>query len=433
MKHLALALTALSLTALTAQPAKAQSEAVNAAQFLGAEYMQSPHHRVAPLAISDGYMLRYTIETPSERVVIIGTEQAKARIREIHATEQLRQRSTGGAILGSAKNRTTNLVETPYRIGKTLVNRAGDISNVGEAALFIPEQVGQAAGSLLHGVGELGVTAVRITKGAAGTKCSGFDCVEKASEDIWSGFNSLAGKHNASRRLHAEFGTDPQTNNKAYRKQIDRLAYANSYTGTAIKLGAGQAGIEYISPAFQGVGFVNNGEFVGQYEDAHRQKNFEKQSYAAWGANPQAIEDLYKNDAYTKLIRRRLFQSLNSIPNKAFAVRLLHDAANSPDRSITESHLALFDYIANLAQSGAIMDYIGNAPKPLIVSKDGTVILPIYSDYLGLSPQLSRDLQDLKSRSHKSALHVLGNASPSAQQAVINAGVQFVQWPRRGI
>jgi len=108
---------------------------------------------------------------------------------------------------------------------------------------------------------------------------------------------------------------------------------------------------------------------------AHRQKNFEKQSYAAWGANPEAIEDLYKNDAYTKLTRRRLFQSLNSIPNKAFAVRLLHDAANSPDRSMTESHLALFDYIANLAQSGAIMDYIGNAPKPLIVSKDGTTCL----------------------------------------------------------
>ena len=196
----------------------------DAAQFLGPDFMQSPYHRVEPRAVADGYMLRYAIETPYEQIIIIGTEQAKLRILEIHATETLRQRSTGGAILGSAKDRTTNLVKTPYRIGKTLVNRAGDISNVEEAVLFVPEQVGQATGSLLNGVGELGVTALRITKGAAGTKCSGFGCVEKAGEDIWSGFNSLVGKHNASRRLHAEFGTDPQTDNKAYRKQIDRLA-----------------------------------------------------------------------------------------------------------------------------------------------------------------------------------------------------------------
>ena len=154
----------------------------DAAQFLGPDFMQSPYHRVEPRAVADGYMLRYAIETPYEQIIIIGTEQAKLRILEIHATETLRQRSTGGAILGSAKDRTTNLVKTPYRIGKTLVNRAGDISNVEEAVLFVPEQVGQATGSLLNGVGELGVTALRITKGAAGTKCSGFGCVEKQAK-----------------------------------------------------------------------------------------------------------------------------------------------------------------------------------------------------------------------------------------------------------
>ena len=426
---------ALGLAALTPPLAYGQSSpppSVDAAQFIGADYMQGPFHRVAPQAISDGYMLRYTIETPYERMVVIGTEQAKNRIHEIQAAETLRQRSTGGAILGSAKNRTTNLVETPYRIGKTLVNRAGEISNVGEAALFVPEQVGQAAGSLLHGVGELGVTALRITKGAAGTKCSGFGCVEKAGEDIWSGVNSLAGKHNASRRLHAEFGTDPQTDYKPYRKQVDRLAYANSYTGTAIKLGAGQAGIDYISPAFTGVGYVNNAEFVGGYKDAHRQKNFEKDSYKAWGADPRAVEDLFKNDAYTKLNRRRLFAALNAIPDKAFAVRLLHDTADSPDRSHTKSHLALYDYIAALAARGEVTAFISNAPRPLISSQDGTLILPIYSDYLEASPHLIDELQNIKSRNPKAALHVLGYAAPSAKQAAKERGVQVVEWPGRG-
>lgn len=425
---LASALLALSGTMAQAQ---APTQAVDAARYLGADYMQSPYHRVSPQAVSHGYLLSYEIETPYERVVISGTENARTRIREIRAIEALRQRSTGGAILGSAKDRTTNLVETPYRIGKTLVNRAGDVSNVGEAVLFVPEQAAQATGSLLQGVGELGVTALRITKGAAGTKCSGLGCVEKAGSDIWSGFNSLAGKHNASRRLHAEFGTDPQTENKAYRKQIDRLAYANSYTGTTIKLGAGQAGIDYLSPAFTGVGYVNNAEFVGQYEDAHRQKNFEKESYASWGADSRAIDKLYSNDAFTKLNRRRLFQALSAIPDKNFAVRLLHDAADSPARAHTESHLALYDYIAALTMRGDINGYVSDANAPLITSQDGTLILPVYADYLTWSPQLETNLQDLKRRGHKSAIHVLGNAEPRVKQTAKQLGIQVVEWPGR--
>lgn len=423
----------MTLSGLAAHAQTPPTRTVDAAQFLGAEFMQSPYHRVEPRAVSDGYMLRYAIETPYERTVVTGTEQAKLRIHEIHATEMLRQRSTTGAILGSAKDRTTNLVETPYRIGKTVVNRAGEISDVEDAVLFIPEQVGGVAGNLLHGVGELGVTALRITKGAAGTKCSGFGCVEKAGEDIWSGFNSLAGKHNASRRLHAEFGTDPQTDNKAYRKQIDRLAYANAYTGTTIKLSAGQAGIDVISPAFTGVGYVNNAEFVGGYEDAHRQRNREKDAYRSWGANPQAIEGLFKNDAFTKLSRRRLFKALDVIPDKPFAVRLLHDVADSPDRSYTQSHLALYDFIAALTLRGKVAAYINTAPKPLIVSKNGTVMLPLYSDYLGNSPQLTSALQSLAANNRQSALHVLGYASPEAKQTAKRMGVQVIEWPDRGI
>jgi len=417
----------------TAQTYTAQinTTQVNAAQFLGAEYMQSLYHRVLPQAISDGVMLTYTIETSQQQVSITGTEQAKIRIHEIHATEALRQRSTGGAILDSAKDRTTNLVETPYRIGKTLVNRAGDISNVEEAVLFVPEQVLDTAGNLLSGVGELGVTAMRITKGAAGTKCSGLKCIEKAGSDIWSGVNSLAGKHNASRRLHAEFGTDPQTDNKAYRKQIDRLAYANSYTGTTIKLGAGQAGIEYLSPAFTNVGYVNNAEFVGQYEDAHRQKKHEKEILESWGADPQAIDSFYANTAYTKANRRRLFRALNTLQDKPFAVTLFYGAADIDQRYAADSHVLTYEYIASLAANDEVAAYIANSADPLIALRNGTVILPIYADYLTWSPQLENSLQNLSQSGQRGSLHVLGYAGPRVKQLATQRGIQVVEWPGR--
>jgi len=425
-----LAFMALAPEAM-AQYVQTQSPTVDAAQHLGTDYMQSPYHRVAPRAMVDGSMLHYIIETPYEPMVVIGTEQTKTRIQEIHATEALRQRSTGGAVLGSAKDRATNLVETPYRVGKTLVNRAGDISNVGDAVLFVPEQVGQAAGSLLNGVGELGVTAVRITKGAAGTKCSGFNCVEKAGTDIWSGVNSLVGKHNASRRLHDEFGTDPETQNRAYRQQINRLAYSNAYTGTAIKLGAGQAGIDYISPAFTGVGYYNNAEFVGQYEDAHRQRNFEKKALISWGADPRAVDNFYRNKAFTKQYRRRLFRALNVIPDKVFAVRLFHDTADIAQRYKAETQVVTYEYIADLTVRGEIAHYHSQSPQAFLTAYNGTNILPIYADYLQWSPHLEARLMTLASYNGPSALHILGRAGPSVKQGARQLGIHILEWPVR--
>ena len=123
-----------------------------------------------------------------------------------------------------------------------------------------------------------------------------------------------------------------------------------------------------------------------------------------------------------------LFKALDTIPDKPFAVRLLHDIANSPNRSHTQGHLALYDYIAALTLRGEIMTYINNASEPLITSKDGTLILPIYSDYLGLSPQITSALEYLASQNRKSAVHVLGHVSPEVKQMAQQRSVQAVSY-----
>lgn len=405
---------------------------LDATQFLDPDYMQSSTHRVDPQAMLEGYLLSYTIETPNERIVVIGTEQTKAQIREIYATAVLLQRSTAGTVLKSVKDRTTNLVETPYRVSKTLVSRASQISDTKDAVTFVPEQVGQALGGLLNGVKELTVTGARISKGAAGTNCSGLACVGKVGSDVWSGFNSLAGKHNASRRLHSEFGTDPETQNKDYRRQIDRLAYAGAYTSTTIKLGAGQAGINYISPAFIGVGYYNNAEFVGQYEDAHRPKNMEKKSLLGWGADMRSVDSFYQNEAFTKQYRRRTFKVLNAIPDKSFALKFLDDAAKVKERYNAEIMVVKYEYIATLAVNEGVSEYVEDALGPVIVSNDGTAILPLYADYLSWTPQLSETLQSLAKRHDKSAIHVLGYVDADVTEKALELGVKILELQDRG-
>lgn len=423
--------TSTPLVAITAAP-----QDVDADGFLGAEFMQSPLHSVAPMATVDGPMLRFTVRTADETIRVIGTEQTKMLIREIRATDALRQRTVLEAMAGAAKDRTTNLVSTPYRLSKVLVDRAGDIDDPEEALMFVPQQVGGIVGDLLNGLGELTVTGARISTGAAATDCSGLGCVEKARDDIWSGVNSLAGKHNAARRLHREFGTDPDTQNDAYRREIDRLSYAEAYTSTTIKLGAGQAGIDYLSQAFVAVGYVNNGEFIGQYEDAHRQRNFEKTTLLGWGVKPNVIDGFYQNKAFTKQHRRRLFAALDALPDKAFAVDLFQGAADTRLRYEADRHVATYIYIAALSKNGKIAAYAGAAsdpltPKPLIVTHDDTVIWPIYADYLAATPEIIAALDYLASRSGHGAVHVLGRISAEIAQQAYDLGIDVVELPNR--
>jgi hypothetical protein len=402
---------------------------VDAAQFLGADVLQGPSHRVLPEAVLDGNFIRYNIETSDETMVITGTEQAKIRIREIYATETLKTRSTVGTMLNAVKDRTSNIVETPIRVGATLAERADDVRNVEDAVLFIPKQVGHAAGNLIDGVGELAVTGVRISRGAAGTQCSGVACVNKAGQDIWSGVNSLAGKHNAVRRLHSEFGTDPETENQSYRREVDRVAYADAYVSTSIKLGMGQAGIDYVSPAFTGVGYYNNGEFVGQYEDARRQRNREKEALLGWGAAPSSVEAFYQNRAFTKQNRRRLFAALDIIPDKTFALELFHQSAGIDERHEADSRVAVYAYIAKYEADGDISSYIGTAPAPLFVTADGRHILPVYSDYLTWRPKLENELRRLKSLGQRPMLHVLGAVDEAVTTRAAELSVEVVTVP----
>ena len=94
-----------------------EETSLSAVYFLGEGFMKSSNHQVKPEAFKSGYMLEYEILNNNKSTKILGTKQTKIHIKEIQATEVLRNRSTGLAILGSGKNRTTNLIN--YQIYKS--------------------------------------------------------------------------------------------------------------------------------------------------------------------------------------------------------------------------------------------------------------------------------------------------------------------------
>jgi len=402
---------------------------VDAAQFLSAELMSSNLHRVSPEAWNDGYANTYKIETPQHLYVVQGTERAKARIHEIEATETLRHTSTAGTAGLAVVERTTNLVETPFRAVAGIAGRFGKAENPADALMVVPSGAAEIIGNLGNGLKELGATGWRITTGAAGTRCQGVGgCVSKAGEDIWSGVNSLAGKHAASQEIHAELGTDPYTDNKVLQSQVDRLAYTDAYVSTATKVGYTWSGVRILDPLATGVGYYNNGEFVAAYEDAHKSRNRDKALMRGWGVSGDDITKLYKSEAFTHLTRAKLTKAVSTFGTDAYKARMISEAASSETRFVADSRLRIYQYLAGLNEAGQISAFVADLPSAVAVGTDGTMILPFAADYLRWTPEIAPTIRNYAGVADgRAEIHVLGTASPMFMQKSEALGVKVLE------
>ena len=416
-------------TAQAPQPGYEQAEFISAANFLSPALMQSALHSVSPQAYNDGYANTYRIETADYTYVVQGTDNAIKRIGEIEATEELKSRSTVGMAALAAGERTFNLVETPFRAAKGVATRVTSVDNPGQALMSIPSGAAEILGTIGHGIGQMGVTAARITTGAAGTKCQGLGgCVSKAGEDIWSGVNSLAGKHAAAQEIHAELGTDPYTENKVLQRQVDRLSYADAYVSTAVKIGYTWSGVNILDPLATGVGYYNNGEFLAQYEDAHKNRNKEKALMTSWGVDADTVNALYKSKIFTHTSRTRLAKALSQIGTPPYRARLIEQAASSKTRFVAESRLSVFEYLAGLEADGRINAYMPDAPSAIGGTPDGTLILPFAADYLRWTPEIAAPLQNFAAQAQgKTEIHVIGQASPMFKKSAQKLGIQVTE------
>ena len=410
---------------------RAANAALRSSNFLPPELMISAHHRVRPFVRNDGIANTYSIETPHGEHLIQGTEQTKIRIFEIQATEKLRDKTIIGAIGKSTKNRTVNLVKTPIRIVEGVGDRIDAVENAQDALFFIPENTGYLLGKLAKGVGQLGATGVRIVKGARNTSCSGLDCVADFGEDAWSGVNSLVGKHNAARRLHQQLGTNPETRNKDLQREINRLSYAEAYSGTAYKvgLGTGYANIDYFSPLVTGVGYVNNGEFLGSYEDAHKLRNRNKDRLEQWGVEEEDIRTLYSNESYTKSMRAEINELLASFGTPTTRARLVKIAKDAGTPYIAYQNLVTLRYLAQESETGNISQIAPESSGAVGVRRNGTIVLPYAADYLQLTPQSEKSLQYMSMLRNQSPqyraseIHVIGKASPEFKVKAQSIGI----------
>jgi len=409
----------------------ASSSPVAAQDFLGANWMESDVHRVSPLATNNGQINTYVIETRHGVFRVNGTDQARAFIREIDAANTLRQKSTTGMVGSALSSRVVNLVKTPIKTVKSVGNRIDAVSNLEDAVLLAPRTAIDVGGSVLNGASEMVYTGNRLLKKAGGgSKCQGLGkCLEDAGEDVLSGMNSLAGKHNSARKLHAQFGTDSETRNPILKREVDRLAYAEAYTKTGFKLFAPNTGLSELDTYRRGVAVYNNGQLVANYKDAYRKRNQQKAGLLARGIDSDILKAFYKHDNYTKKQKYDLIESLNQLTPQANLAPFIQDASTASNVYEAKSYVDKYAYFAWLKTTRGIQDFKSDpiqALGPIALMADNHHAIPIKADLLDWTAETDMMMKHL-SRFQNLEIHILGHATPELKQNARRIGVHIIE------
>lgn len=416
-------------------PVNNASGYVPAVDFLGQDLMKSDLHEVQDQAWNDGYTNTYKIITDKHVYYAQGTQMAKKRIHEIEAIEVLRKQTPFHAAGGTILDRSANLVETPIRAIAGARTRNEEATTINDKLMLVPTGIGGVLQNLAGGLKQIGVTGVRITKGVGGTRCSSIgQCVGKAGRDIWSGMNSITGKHQASRLVHRTVGTDPYTDNKVLQNHVDKLAYTNAYTGLGFKFGLANAGIAFVSPYVTGVGYYNNVEFFSQYEDAEVRRNLEKEMLLnEWGLEQSVIDSFYGNKNFTDTTRTLFLQAATKLSSPDTRIAAISDAADSDTRYVAESKLNIYQYLASMEETGNVDGYVESTTSPIAALNSDTLVLPFTGDYISWTDEIAvpvtrfAELTGPGKQYSNAEIHVLGLSSPQFKQKSQALGLRVIE------
>ncbi len=407
---------------------------VRASQFIGADLMQSPIYRVDPEAWNDGYANTYRIETPDHVHIVQGTDQALIRLREIEATDQLRRKSATVAVGKAAVGRTLNLAATPVRAVKGTVNRFSAAKGAQKKLMVVPSGAADIVGNLALGLKELGMTGWRMTTNSTGKKCKGVGgCSSKAGGNVMSGVSALSGKDAAAKKIHADLGTDPYSDNKELQRQVNRLATADAVGSTSMKLGMVFVSAPLIAPLSTGVGYYNNGEFVVNHKDPRKAREIEQSLMGEWGVSKRDIIKLYNSDAFTHTTRSNLFAAVSTFGENPYKARMIREAASAPSRFVADSRVKIYQYLAQMVINGQVKAFVADLPAAVALGADDTLILPFAADYLRWTPELAPTITGFAALTgpdkpyKRASVHVLGQASPLFTQRATRFGVQVVE------
>jgi hypothetical protein len=377
------------------------------AELLPADLMIGPTHRVRDLAVTDGFLAHFEIDTDFGTFHATGVPQVKLRIVEADAIRKLVETSKTDLFAEGVKRSINQPIDAVKNIVKdpvTSFKRA-------------PKTVGHFFSKVGASV-ERGVDKIKADHEAGESPSAG---------DIGRSARNAAGFDKAKLDTARQLGVDPYSDNQRLQEEMDKVTWAFFAGGLPLRIGAAVASAGIAVAATNMVGVPEETYALTQAELALR----DNRSLTAMGLKEADIKAFQIQPHLSTTRRHRIVKALEAMPGAAGRGRiiLLANACETPDQA---------DFLVNalsmLAQrqiSGAAqykeLHVFGRLPGAIATT--GVLEVPAPVDHVTWTEQVAAFAQrDDLGTSARTLIHT-GKLSPATMAGLKAAGWQTLSVP----
>ena len=383
---------------MAAEPYEQPTER-QAAEVLPTALVVSPNYRVQDPVIADGYMYRFTVESPFGTFEATGYGALRKLLHEIGAIAALREIKTGKAFGDAVAAAATG----PLRFAKNLLTHPVD-------------------------------TVTGLPKGA-------YKFMEETTADISSerdpsddpGYKQALQVTARKRDFAAQLGVDPYSSNKVLQKELNSVAWAaaaGSFTVTVALLPVGGAA----GAALGGVRMGGTLNAQLKNEPASRLRVINKDKLAAMGSSADLATRFLDHPAFTPRHDTILVESLARLGNVPGRDKFLAVALGADDEVEANLYTAIAQIMRGYHETVAPLTEIQTIGRLVVAQAgNGHALVPLPLDHVTWTQAVERRSQELpvhyKAPGFTGQFDVwlTGMASPLARQQLTQRGMTVTE------
>lgn len=319
---------------------------LKSSDFLAPEWLSSDLHKIAPEARFEQALIVFSITSAHGTEEVAGIEMTKRRVREIHATEVLREKRLAGAAV-------EGITDEGISTAKTLVGAA---KKPVQTIFNIPKGLTSIAKRSASSVENQVKTGGNYTGGP-----------------IKDWFKVSEPKLDLAREL----GVDPYSDYEPLQKQLGRLAGTSAVSGIGLRL---------IVPGDGIIAAADAGEAASKLNDVYRtlpsqlfQENVKM--LEELGIPKERASQFLASDVYSPADQSVIIRSLAEIKPAQGVDAYLDAAQAAPDQAHGFMFRRSTELLLAYHRAGNAVSAVGAFGNfPVAIGKSGRLILPLYSD-----------------------------------------------------
>jgi hypothetical protein len=376
--------------------------AFDVSDILPPELISGEHYRVGDLVPTKGFKYLFNIESDYGQFTAEGRTMLDIRINEIRALAELKKMTKTEAFAKAAAKAASSPFLSALRVARhPIATIAG-----------IPEGIGRSVGSAQR----TGKKVVEETSGAAKSAFTEGD-EGKETTDGKEDKNMMASGREMliesdKRKLAAELGVDPYTDNELLQSELKRIATITSATGMATSfVMPGLGALSYVSTAGNLVWNVSEGELM----------EINSKTLTQMGVSDAAKKSFLANKNYSPSMITIFVQTLHAMaPGPGAGQEAVVSFASSVQTKsgahyVIESLVMLGGYNSTKAP---IKKFVATGYLLGGQNTEGVLVVPVALDYLVWTELVEEAVDDGRLEHGNRELWLAGNISDTASKTL---------------